>query len=31
MVSPTCGMRSAPTTKSRLMLPTTTMGFCITV
>src|ERR1700685_2197293 len=30
IVSPTCGMRSAPTTKSRLMLPTTTMGFCMT-
>src|SRR5208282_5277639 len=31
IVSPTWGIRSAPTTKSRLMLPTTTMGFCITL
>src|SRR5208283_2857056 len=31
IVSPTSGIRSAATTKSRLMLPTTTMGFCITI
>src|SRR6476660_3494374 len=28
-VSPIRGIRSDPTTKSRLMLPTTTMGLCI--
>src|ERR1039457_649355 len=28
-VSPTWGIRSAPATKSRLTLPTTTIGFCI--
>src|SRR4051794_11419443 len=28
-VSPTCGMRSVLATRSRLILPTTTMGFCM--
>src|SRR5208337_2865107 len=31
IVSPTCGIRSALTTKSRLILPTTTIGLCITI
>src|SRR5271154_2970125 len=31
IVSPTRGIRSTPTTKSKLMLPTTTMGFCMPI